>query len=99
MQRLEVSGAVRPLYGSLGVKGLHNGGNITLTQSSSMEKKSKGNGNIFVLNYAALHNRVLGSGCRVLSIINALLDKCDWSASRSDRCKPAKGTSVPPGGL
>ena len=24
MQRLEVSGAVRPLYGSLGVKGLNN---------------------------------------------------------------------------
>jgi len=28
MQRLEVSGAVRPLYGSLGVKGLSGSGEI-----------------------------------------------------------------------
>ena len=28
MQRLEVSGAVRPIYGSLGVKGLRNGGTV-----------------------------------------------------------------------
>jgi len=27
----------------------------------------------------------------VLSIVNAVLDKRDWSASRSGRCKPGEG--------
>jgi len=32
MQRLEIRGAVRPLYGSLGVKGLMINGRITVTK-------------------------------------------------------------------
>jgi len=33
MQRLEVSGAVRPIYGSLGVKRLSNKGQLLFTRS------------------------------------------------------------------
>jgi hypothetical protein len=40
-------------------------------------EKSKEHGNNFVLNYAAPHKYVLGSGCGVLSIVDAVLDNSD----------------------
>ena len=41
MQRLEVSGAVRPIYGSLGVKSLiHYGDYFAFHQMSQMQKRS-----------------------------------------------------------
>lgn len=45
---------------------------------------------IFVLNCALLHKCVLGSGCRLMTFVNAVLDNSDRFASRSHRCEPGE---------
>ena len=42
MQRLEVSGAVRPLYGSLGAKGLTNSTIFTRDNTNPCDREQKG---------------------------------------------------------
>ena len=68
MQRLEVSGAVRPLYGSLGVKRLTKSSTLAYATSSLTDHSSR---HITILNYIALmaliifsSNATLGSLCK-----------------------------------
>jgi len=63
MQRLEVSGAVRPLYGSLGVKGLRN----THAWVLALETKQTG-GKLLS------HSDLRGEGRRWLTLVSAAIN-------------------------
>jgi hypothetical protein len=88
MQRLEVSGAVQPIYGSLGAKGL----NVHIIQGYSCAlpgiKKKKGGRETSICALPAPYtcfSSLIRSGCTIEPVLSGLMTGCHWPDNDKSR--------------